>query len=377
MAQQRLAELLAAVSLATDLGTGQPLEHAVRTTCVSVRAAEALGATADERSTALYVSLLRFLGCTADASASAAVAGGDEVSLNRAMASVVMADDREALPRLVRSVGAGLAAPTRARLLVAALTDPGGKARTLTAHCEVGARLAARIGLPERVTHSLAHGYERWDGKGLPSGLAGTAIPLAVRLAVAARDLDLWSRVEGPAEATAMLRRRRGRAYDPEVVDVLVAEGPAWIAELDAVDPWDLMLSLEPAPEARVGAEGLDALLEALADFADLKSPWFGGHSRSVSTLAAEAARTYDLDDDEVIRARRVGLVHDLGIVGVPSGVWNHPGALTVGARDRVHSHAQLGEQILSKSAALKEPRPRCRTASRACGRLRLSPRHR
>src|SRR5437763_13692287 len=133
----RLVELTAALSLATDLGTGQPLEHALRTSVLALRAADGLGLSMSERSAVLYTSLLRFLGCTADASETAVLAGGDEIAFNAAMAPVVMADDREAVPHLVRHLGENLSLGRRAGRVAAALSDPGGKARSLSSHCEV------------------------------------------------------------------------------------------------------------------------------------------------------------------------------------------------------------------------------------------------
>src|SRR5947207_5851572 len=75
--QLRLAELTAAISLATDAGTGQPFEHALRTCLLALRGADAIGVPPEERSTVLYTTLLRFLGCTSNASETATMAGGD------------------------------------------------------------------------------------------------------------------------------------------------------------------------------------------------------------------------------------------------------------------------------------------------------------
>ncbi|MDP9073941.1 MAG: LuxR family transcriptional regulator, partial [Actinomycetota bacterium] len=201
----RLVELMAALSLATDLGTGQPMEHALRTAVLAVRAAGALGLSPADRSVILYTALLRFVGCTSDASETAVLAGGDEIAFNQAMAPVVMADDREAVPHLVRHLGEGLPLARRAGRVASALSDPGAKRRSLSGHCEVAARLATRIGLPAEVTAALAHAYERWDGKGLPEGLAGDEVPLAIRVAVVARDVDVWSARPQLGETGAML----------------------------------------------------------------------------------------------------------------------------------------------------------------------------
>ncbi len=80
-----------ALSLATDLGTGQPMEHGLRTCWLSLRTAEALGLDSAARSCVYYVALLRFLGCTSDAADTAVLAGGDDVGFNAAMAPMLLA----------------------------------------------------------------------------------------------------------------------------------------------------------------------------------------------------------------------------------------------------------------------------------------------
>ena len=91
----RLAELLASVSLATDLATGQLLGHALRTCAIATALAEAMGCGPDDVRTVHQFALLRFLGCTSDAAETAAVVGGDDLAMNAAMAPVVMGSSRE------------------------------------------------------------------------------------------------------------------------------------------------------------------------------------------------------------------------------------------------------------------------------------------
>ena len=63
----------------------------------------------------------------------------------------------------------------------------------------------------------------------------------------------------------------------------------------------------------------LDAALEAVADFVDVKSPYTIGHSKGVADLAAAAAPSYGIGAAETAELRRAGLVHDLGRLGVPN----------------------------------------------------------
>jgi HD-GYP domain-containing protein (c-di-GMP phosphodiesterase class II) len=59
-----------------------------------------------------------------------------------------------------------------------------------------------------------------------------------------------------------------------------------------------------------------------------------------VAELAGAAATAYGLPPETAERVRRVGLLHDLGVVGVPAGVWNRVGPLTSEGRERVRTHA-------------------------------------
>jgi response regulator RpfG family c-di-GMP phosphodiesterase len=68
--------------------------------------------------------------------------------------------------------------------------------------------------------------HERFDGRGVPDGLAGTAIPLEARIAAVADSLDAMSSgrpyrpaVPGWQDALDELRRHSGTQFDPDVVD--------------------------------------------------------------------------------------------------------------------------------------------------------------
>jgi alkylhydroperoxidase family enzyme len=72
-----LAELLAAFSLATDLGLGQPMEHVLRSWRIAARLAERVGLADDERTALYYIAVLAWVGCVADTPEVAAWFGDD------------------------------------------------------------------------------------------------------------------------------------------------------------------------------------------------------------------------------------------------------------------------------------------------------------
>src|SRR5215475_2526405 len=72
-----LAELLAVLSLATDLGMGQPMEHVLRQCLIALRLADRLGLDAAEQEVVYYSALVAWVGCHVDAYEQAKSFGDD------------------------------------------------------------------------------------------------------------------------------------------------------------------------------------------------------------------------------------------------------------------------------------------------------------
>ncbi len=109
----------------------------------------------------------------------------------------------------------------------------------------------------------------------------------------------------------------------------------------------------EPALAVVLSGERFDAALEAIANFADLKSPYLLGHSKAVADLAGDAAAGLGLAETEVRALRRAGLVHDLGRLGVSNAIWDKRGPLGAGEWERVRIHPYLTERMLHASNSL------------------------
>src|SRR6202158_5553492 len=97
----RLAELMAALSIATDLGMGQPLETALCSCVVAMRLGEALNLDSDTLRDVYYQALLRYIGCNADTYAMAALFG-DELALRHDFATVDTGRPQEVLSLSLR-----------------------------------------------------------------------------------------------------------------------------------------------------------------------------------------------------------------------------------------------------------------------------------
>lgn len=164
----RLAQFIAALSIATDIGTGQPIEHALRTCLLAQELSRRSGVAADCPAEVYYLALLRFVGCTADAAETAEQVGGDDIGFVAGMAPGFMGSPSEQLRGLVRSTGIGLGPLGRATRTARMLADVNGAARAITSHCDAAQQLSARLSVGDGVTAALGRAFERWDGRAFP-----------------------------------------------------------------------------------------------------------------------------------------------------------------------------------------------------------------
>lgn len=371
----RLAELMAALSLATDLGMGQPLEQAVRTAYLSARTAAEAGLSYLEASDTYYLALLRFVGCTSDAHQTANEVGGDDVAFRAAIATVIMGDMSEFVRFTLRHLGEDRPPLHRLRLVVGAMVEGSNSAkRSIAEHCEVAKMLVTRMGIRREVGEYVGSIYERWDGKGLPAEIAGEAIPMPCRIVAAARDVDVFHRLGGWTFVRDMLQRRRSKAYDPSIAEILLGHAEAWLGEMDTGSAWELALAAEPQPVTQLGENRIEDVLCAFADFVDLKSPFTTGHSSRVAELACAAAEELGLGLTELRTIRFASLVHDLGKAHIPNGILDKPTKLSVGEWERVRLHPYFTDRILSRSSVLE---PLAKVASAHHERLDGSGYHR
>jgi len=348
----RLTELVATFSLATDLGLGQPMEHVLRSWAIAARLGDHLGVEPEDRGALYYVATLAWVGCVAD-TPEVATWFGDDIAFRSDSYQV----DFAGLPMLgfmLRHVGTGSPALQRLRLATN-LVVTGGKGiqRGLMAHCLTTAQMAERLGLGADVCDPLQQMFTRWDGQGVPHDVGGDAIALSMRLFHLADTVEVFHRTEGIDAAIAVARARRGRHFDPTIVDAFCALAPEVLGETGTDPDWDRILADEPALQRRLTERELDAALEAMADFTDLRSPSRAGHSRGVADLVARAAADIGLASADIVALRRAGLLHDIGLHGIPSTILDKPGALSAAESERMRMHTYYTERMLARPPKL------------------------
>ena len=134
------------------------------------------------------------------------------------------------------------------------------------------------------------------------------------------------------------------------------------------VSPWSVALFAAPAFAAqrllllyrqqRQDTEALGIANERLAranlSFAtalvatlDARDRYTAGHSAAVAIYARDIARRMGLDEQAQELAHVCGLVHDVGKIGLPAGLLEKPGALSLEERRQMEQHSVIGERIL------------------------------
>jgi diguanylate cyclase (GGDEF)-like protein/putative nucleotidyltransferase with HDIG domain len=105
-------------------------------------------------------------------------------------------------------------------------------------HTTVGAQILERVGFPFPVAPAVRYHHERWDGKGYPEGLRGEEIPITARILSvvdcfdAVREDRPYHRGMAREQACNLLLSRRGKHYDPQVVDAFLALLPQMEMEI-------------------------------------------------------------------------------------------------------------------------------------------------
>ena len=354
-----MGELLVAFAFASDLAFGLQLEDSLRSCYLATRLAEHMNLSPEERQTVYYTALLKDAGCTSWTSELARVWQTDEITARR---EFFIFTDRGS-PAAVKGWMQQYVAPDlpetarQARFSELMETMPRVIADAITDTAAVAGRIATRLGMPPSVQTATRHLFEQWDGSGAPGGLRGSQIPIASRVVLPTFFVVPINRVHGREQAVASVQAGKGAVFDPAVIDALgeLAQQEDFWSGLEAERIRERVLDMEPVSAlSDVGDERIDDIALAFADFIDLKSPFAAAHSRRVSKVAEQVARLMGCAPEAVVQIRRAALMHDLGLVAVPSfSLEKTEAGMTEAEWEHYRLHPYHGERILQRVKAL------------------------
>ncbi|MFD9550616.1 HD domain-containing phosphohydrolase [Nocardia salmonicida] len=352
MHQIRVSEVMAALSLTTDLAGGMQFEKGLSVCAVATKFADNVLALDSTTCRAVFeMALLRSVGCTSFAPEIAEIFG-DDVAFRAAMATLDPGDSAVFADQL-RTFGswAGEQGRSLGQVFVEFLPTLGVEA--MRSGCEAARALGAGIGLRPESVEALDDVYERWDGHGIAEGRGGDNVAIAARVVHLAEQAVLAHAVGGVQGAIAEVRRRSGGHLDPDLVTAFLTEPDHILSPLADADVFCSVLDMEPVPHATVPFASKSQLCAVLARLVDLKSRWLLGHSEHVAALAEKAGRLAGLSDADATELHCAGLLHDIGRVGISSSIWERPGRLGVAEMERVRMHTYWTQRILDRVPVL------------------------
>src|SRR3954463_2263140 len=347
-AQVRLSSVIGAMSYALDVTEGEPPGHAARACKIGMRLAQALELEPVARSRLFYALLLKDAGCSANSAKMAALFGADDHVAKRSSKRVNWSGRLPAFVWSLRTVAPGGSVRARVDRLRAIKAESQVTKALMQARCDRGAEIALLLGLEPETAEAIRALDEHWDGGGQPRGLRGDEIPLHGRILCLAQTAEIFHAAAGPRAAARVVRSRRGRWFDPALVDAFMpvcADRAFWrtLGEED-VSSW------EPADRLLMGADArLDGIALAFARGVDAKSPWTYRHSERACAIALAIAGGLDAPAHLMRDLRRAALLHDIGKLGVSNRILDKPGRLTGAEFARIKDHPLITERILRR----------------------------
>lgn len=358
-ASLRLSEVVSALSFALDITEGQPMGHATRSCVIGMRIGMLIGLTPKEQSSLFYALLLKDLGCSSNAARLCTLFEADDRALKHVYKLTDWTDLRASAGYVFHHAMPGASALSRALRTLRLGTNADAINRGMvTTRCERGAEIVRRIGLDDGTVDAIRALDEHWGGSGMPYGLRGAQIPILARICGLAQTMEVFLAAEGPAGAFAMLRRRSGTWFDPQLVRALLSiesDAVFWthdvpmatLDEISALEPRDGLLGADE--------ERLDQIAVAFAMVIDAKSPFTARHSEGVAAIAEAIGVDLGLDDDVRRSLRRAALLHDIGKLGVSNLILDKPGKLTPEEFDEVKKHPAFTGEILRRVTAFSD----------------------
>ncbi len=245
--------------------------------------------------------------------------------------------------------------PARARVVARVLSDPALPTKLASTHCAQAVALTESLGLGTEVSIALGDIYERFDGKGGPNRKKAQQISPIARVVRTALLAVIHGGIEGPEAGVSVVRTRAGGEIDPEIASVFSRQAPEILRQVMAPSAWDGFVSCAPARAIASTNVELSAIALSFARCVDLKSPWTLAHSTGVATLCRDALARAGAPTRECEAGYLAALLHDLGRLAVPNGIWDKKGALNAVEWQRVRSHAAASEAVVARSTLTRE----------------------
>ena len=296
----KLSELVATLSLVSDLGMGRPMERVLRQTVIAMRLADDRGGGCRGLCRHLLHVAAHVGGMRDRHQRPRGVVRRRDAAVRRQPRRRSGRGDDGGLPRQAPRSG-------RSRLrrigMVGKFLATAGRCvqAVMESHCQSTSELAGRLDLGDwRVPHRCSRPSSAGTARACRASVGKAELAPAIRLVHLADDIEAFHHTGG-LEAAVEVAQRRAEARS-SIRSWSIGSAPTTRVlprRARLVLGLGQVIALDPRLGEDLTTRSSMPRSTALGDFADLKSPLRLGHSRGVAELAAVAGATIGLADDE------------------------------------------------------------------------------
>ncbi|HEY6539094.1 MAG TPA: HD domain-containing phosphohydrolase [Candidatus Dormibacteraeota bacterium] len=345
--------VIASLSRALDLAEGEPMGHAIRSCWLGMQIAKWLELRPAERQDLYYALLLKDAGCSANAYSVTHWFQADDLVTKAELKVTDWSSQWRSMVFAFRQTAPSAPITRRMAQLISVGSRGSGLANELVeVRCTRGAEMVRQLGWAEPAAAAVLNLDEHWDGSGRPRGIRGEEIPILARIALLTQTVEIFWRRGGGRAAETVLRQRRGKWFDPILVDLVLAHagsGKLWRQLAEITDPEHVgHLDPEPRPIPSASMDDMIRIGEVFAAAVDAKSPWTTHHSTRTAAIARLMAEAMNFSPFEQDRVGLAGLLHDLGKLAVSNSILDKAGPLLPEETEEMQRHTSITHEILA-----------------------------
>lgn len=236
--------------------------------------------------------------------------------------------------------------------------------QVIRTHPLVGAQIVSDLpGFVSAPSLILDH-HEYWNGHGYPMSKQGEEITAGAQLIRVADAFDVLlqnSSNKTSSEILGNMQDRTDKEFEKSIFSLLekiMSDDNVFQSVLDVSKLTSLLFKLRDEVKVSDIDEKKDVMGTALSVFGqiiDAKHAYTSGHSRRVSKYSLLIAIGMKLPHDEVTRIKWAGLVHDIGMVAIPSSILDKDSGLTIKEHSLLREHIAYTEKILEQVSCMKD----------------------
>ena len=347
-----LIEILSSLSHALDITEGQKRGHSFRTAYLSLLVGKKLNLTQNDLFDLYCSALLKDAGCSSNASRVYKIFDSDDLQTKYNFKFINWSNLFESVKFALNNTKPNENLFYKISHLIAETKgDPKLMDEIVEIRCNKGSEIAISLGFNYNVANAIKFLDEHWDGNGSPYKIKGDKIPLFSRILSISQTFEVFASNFDLEAAFDIINKRKSKWFDPTLVDIfnsLKNEKEIWDKYHYLLKNYSIIQIDEEILQNSAPMETpVSKIAEVFSLIIDAKTPFTYNHSKRVADYCVLIANSLNFSQDKVNFMYVVGLLHDIGKLGVSNKILEKPGKLTEQEFELIKLHPKYSYEIL------------------------------